>query len=108
LWLIIKLIFMVYLFSQGGSFGRIAMLSIGAFIIYLYQTGLLRIATPHNVRTGDNNAPAPPPGQRGILAELVLPFFYSLIPTWTPNTDQPEHPIPPQPPAAPVGDEMIN
>lgn len=99
LWLIIKLMFMVYLFSQGGSFSRTAFLSIGAFLIYLYQTGLLRVTT---IFAQGGNAPNLPPGQRGVMAELILPFFYSLIPTWQPDTRQEAPPVP-QPPAAPVG-----
>ncbi|KAF9416179.1 hypothetical protein BGZ94_010292, partial [Podila epigama] len=43
LWLIMKLAFAVYLFSQNGSIERIVLLHIAALIIFLHQTGRLRI-----------------------------------------------------------------
>ncbi|KAG0087553.1 hypothetical protein BGZ92_007230 [Podila epicladia] len=43
LWLIMKLAFAVYLFSQNGSLERIVLLHIAALIIFLHQTGRLRI-----------------------------------------------------------------
>jgi hypothetical protein len=89
LWLIIKLAFMVYVFSQGGSTTRTVLLSIGAFMIFLYQTGIVRISAHQgNPNGGPQAAP------RGYLNELVLPFFYSLLPNWQPNTQQ-EAPVAP-------------
>ncbi|KAF9381273.1 hypothetical protein CPC16_009917 [Podila verticillata] len=43
LWLIMKLAFAVYLFSQNGSLERVVLLHIAALIIFLHQTGRLRI-----------------------------------------------------------------
>ncbi|KAG0344300.1 hypothetical protein BG004_004577 [Podila humilis] len=43
LWLLFKLGFAVYLFSQNGSLERIVLLHIAALIIFLHQTGRLRI-----------------------------------------------------------------
>ncbi|KAG0207449.1 hypothetical protein BGX28_001330 [Mortierella sp. GBA30] len=43
LWLLMKLAFGVYLFSQNGSIERIVLLHIAALIIFLHQTGRLRI-----------------------------------------------------------------
>ncbi|KAK3842321.1 MAG: hypothetical protein J3R72DRAFT_421365 [Linnemannia gamsii] len=43
LWLLLKLAFGVYLFSQNGSIERIVLLHIAALIIFLHQTGRLRI-----------------------------------------------------------------
>ncbi|KAG0375425.1 hypothetical protein BGX24_009134 [Mortierella sp. AD032] len=43
LWLLMKLAFGVYLFGQHGSIERIVLLLIAALIIFLHQTGRLRI-----------------------------------------------------------------
>ncbi|KAF9918093.1 hypothetical protein BX616_010243 [Lobosporangium transversale] len=43
LWLLMKLAFGVYIFSQNGSIERIVLLHIAALIIFLHQTGRLRI-----------------------------------------------------------------
>ncbi|KAG0265350.1 hypothetical protein BG011_004895 [Mortierella polycephala] len=43
LWLFLKLVFGVYIFSQNGSFERIVLLHLAALIIFLHQTGRLRI-----------------------------------------------------------------
>ncbi|KAF9987353.1 hypothetical protein BGZ75_000710 [Mortierella antarctica] len=43
LWLLMKLAFGVYLFSQNGSIERIVLLHIAALVIFLHQTGRLRI-----------------------------------------------------------------
>jgi len=92
-WLVIKLSFMVYLFSQGGSSTRTVILSIGAFLIFLYQIGTFRITT---IALTQNNLVVPA-GQGGIVNELLLPFFYSLLPTWQPIAQPPNPPVPPIP-----------
>ncbi|CAO3569123.1 unnamed protein product [Mortierella alpina] len=43
LWLLLKLAFGVYVLSQNGSIERIVLLHVAAFIIFLHQTGRLRI-----------------------------------------------------------------
>ncbi|CAG8505942.1 3561_t:CDS:2 [Acaulospora morrowiae] len=43
LWLIVKLFFLVYIFSQNASAERMILLYIFALVIFLYQTGRLRI-----------------------------------------------------------------
>ncbi|KAG0299775.1 hypothetical protein BGZ98_009771 [Dissophora globulifera] len=43
LWLLMKLAFGVYVFSQNGSIERIVLLHIAALVIFLHQTGRLRI-----------------------------------------------------------------
>ncbi|KAF9090015.1 hypothetical protein BGX29_011705 [Mortierella sp. GBA35] len=43
IWLLMKLAFGVYLFGQNGSIERIVLLHIAALIIFLHQTGRLRI-----------------------------------------------------------------
>ncbi|GBC05327.1 hypothetical protein RclHR1_06180012 [Rhizophagus clarus] len=43
LWLVVKLGFLVYVFSQNASAERMILLYISALVIFLYQTGRLRI-----------------------------------------------------------------
>ncbi|CAB4399994.1 unnamed protein product [Rhizophagus irregularis] len=43
LWLVVKLGFLVYIFSQNASAERMILLYISALVIFLYQTGRLRI-----------------------------------------------------------------
>lgn len=134
--LLFKLALLVYIFGQGGTTTRWIVLSIGAFLIYLYQTGRLRITYQfqHNVHrmppaqpqpaqaqpqpaqaqaqaqaqaeaeppaenldqpmdaqanpqapNNENNTVQPPAPRPGILTEFVLPFFYSLFPTYQPQ-----------------------
>ncbi|KAF8978347.1 hypothetical protein BGZ46_006583 [Entomortierella lignicola] len=61
LWLLMKLAFGVYLFSQNGSIERILLLHIAALIIFLQQTGRLRIVRRiGHLPPGENpQAPAP-------------------------------------------------
>eukprot|EP01114_Cavostelium_apophysatum_P007689 TRINITY_DN1983_c0_g1_i1.p1 TRINITY_DN1983_c0_g1~~TRINITY_DN1983_c0_g1_i1.p1 ORF type:complete len:291 (+),score=45.89 TRINITY_DN1983_c0_g1_i1:170-1042(+) len=114
IYLLAKLAFFVYLFSSGGSTIRTALLVIGACFIYLYQSGHLRIAAQINVQRPQPPQPQPqpqpqredrdvanpvtegeqaepaqaPPANRGFVSELngiLLPFFYSLFPSWAPQ-----------------------
>ncbi|KAF9438270.1 hypothetical protein BGZ76_008911 [Entomortierella beljakovae] len=61
LWLLMKLAFGVYLFSQNGSIERILLLHIAALVIFLQQTGRLRIVRRiGNLPPGDvPQAPVP-------------------------------------------------
>ncbi|KAK3823696.1 MAG: hypothetical protein JOS17DRAFT_753114 [Linnemannia elongata] len=43
LWLLMKLAFGIYLFGQNGSIERLVLLHIAALVIFLHQTGRLRI-----------------------------------------------------------------
>ncbi|KAF9179607.1 hypothetical protein BGZ51_006816 [Haplosporangium sp. Z 767] len=60
LWLFLKLAFGVYIFSQNGSFERIVLLHLAALIIFLHQTGRLRI-----VRRIAQDPPRDPAGEGG-------------------------------------------
>ncbi|KAI1294312.1 hypothetical protein EDD11_008190 [Mortierella claussenii] len=65
LWLLMKLAFGVYLFSQNGSIERIVLLHIAALIIFLHQTGRLRIVRRIGHPPGEaHQAPAPAPQPR--------------------------------------------
>jgi len=104
--LIVKLLILVYVLSQGGSTQRFLLLFLGALLIYLYQTGVLPIfrtfnAPPpqqQNIANNNNNnnnnnigtgiqpqAFRQRPGLYGEIHGLVVPFFYSLFPTWDPD-----------------------
>lgn len=104
IWLIAKLALLVYIFGQGGSSSRIAFLSIAAFVIFLYQTGLLPFSFEFRVpqrnvgnvnqenRTEQRNEQLNDGEQaqrpRGIIGEIygiIIPFFLSLFPTWQPQ-----------------------
>ncbi|KAF9134052.1 hypothetical protein BGW39_008271 [Mortierella sp. 14UC] len=75
LWLLMKLAFGIYLFGQNGSIERIVLLHIAALVIFLHQTGRLRIVrrivpTPPaedagqgtaNAATGATATPQPTP-----------------------------------------------
>ncbi|KAF9353668.1 hypothetical protein BGX26_008577 [Mortierella sp. AD094] len=65
LWLLMKLAFGVYLFSQNGSIERILLLHIAALIIFLQQTGRLRIVRRigHLPPADNPQAPAPNAGR---------------------------------------------
>ncbi|KAG0228654.1 hypothetical protein B0O80DRAFT_452979 [Mortierella sp. GBAus27b] len=75
LWLLMKLAFGVYIFSQNGSIERIVLLHIAALVIFLHQTGRLRIVRRIGNPPGDvpqqdpgRNTPqqaAAPPGAQG-------------------------------------------
>ncbi|KAF9903758.1 hypothetical protein EC991_003406 [Linnemannia zychae] len=65
LWLLMKLAFGIYLFGQNGSIERIVLLHIAALIIFLHQTGRLRIVrrivpTPPAEDAGQGAANASP------------------------------------------------
>ncbi|KAG9287451.1 hypothetical protein G9A89_023823 [Geosiphon pyriformis] len=64
-WLVLKLGFLVYLFSQNASVERIILLHIFALVVFLYQTGRLRIVRRRRHRAAaahafNNNVFAPP------------------------------------------------
>jgi len=122
-WLLIKLAFLFYVFTQGGTAStlRLVLLGFGACLVFLYQTGHITFTPPPlhpnplpnpnhvqanngpnvNINERDQQpingndeeretpvAPALPGNQNGIVGEVsrfVLPFFYSLFPTWNPN-----------------------
>ncbi|KAG0050144.1 hypothetical protein BGZ83_005064 [Gryganskiella cystojenkinii] len=62
LWLFLKLAFGVYLFSQNGSIERIVLLNIAALIIFLHQTGRLRIVRRIVHQPGDQGQGGHNPG----------------------------------------------
>ncbi|KAF9193231.1 hypothetical protein BGZ50_007629 [Haplosporangium sp. Z 11] len=70
LWLLMKLAFGVYLFSQNGSIERIVLLHIAALIIFLHQTGRLRIVRRIGQAPGDeaNGAAAAPQPENAATA----------------------------------------
>lgn len=73
-------------------------------LLFRYFSGTVRVAVrgfglnnnnnPNNPNNENNNNVAPQPPNSGIIAEinnLVIPFFLSLLPTWTPPEFQ--HPV---------------
>jgi len=91
LFLFIKLVFLVYLFSSGGNAPRTIFLALGALFIFLFQTGALTfLFNGNNAPRNANNQDNQNNGRNGIFGEinaLVFPFFYSLFPNWTPNAN---------------------
>ncbi|KAF9952614.1 hypothetical protein BGZ70_000553 [Mortierella alpina] len=74
LWLLMKLAFGVYLFSQNGSIERIVLLHIAALVIFLHQTGRLRIVRrivqpPGDAAPGIVNPPPANPAQGPTFAQ---------------------------------------
>eukprot|EP00009_Paramoeba_aestuarina_P001918 CAMPEP_0201509452 /NCGR_PEP_ID=MMETSP0161_2-20130828/2494_1 /ASSEMBLY_ACC=CAM_ASM_000251 /TAXON_ID=180227 /ORGANISM="Neoparamoeba aestuarina, Strain SoJaBio B1-5/56/2" /LENGTH=332 /DNA_ID=CAMNT_0047904403 /DNA_START=56 /DNA_END=1054 /DNA_ORIENTATION=+ len=120
LFLLLKLIVFVFLFNQGGSEERLFLMSLGALLYYLYQTGRLNFFhVQFNFNNGLNNAqeqqpnqpqdpnqpeqqqpqqqppqPQQPPGFLQNIGNIVLHFFLSLLPTYVPVVHQ--QPPPPQ------------
>jgi len=104
-YLLIKLAFLGYILSNGGGSLRTAIIGFGAIIIFLYQTGRLQLFAHVQIQNNPNPNPIPqtpnvnvqqnaPNRTGGIVNEingLLLPFFYSLFPTYNPQN------IPPQP-----------
>jgi len=105
-YLLIKLAFLGYILSNGGGTFRTAIIGLGALIIFLYQTGRLQFFA--HVHVVNRNQPAPqapnvniqPNTQprTGIMNEIngfLLPFVYSLFPTYNPQQNiQPQPDIP--------------
>ncbi|CAG8446547.1 11148_t:CDS:2 [Ambispora gerdemannii] len=94
-WLLLKLGFLVYIFSQHASIERVILLHIFALVIFLYQTGRLRIVrrrrhrvppiNPPNNNINNNNlfAQQPPPP----IPQTVMPQDRGTT-TSTPPTRQ--------------------
>ncbi|PRP88783.1 homocysteine-responsive endoplasmic reticulum-resident ubiquitin-like domain member 1 protein-like [Planoprotostelium fungivorum] len=105
LWTLIKLAFVVFIFSQGGGSSRLFILCFCALVIFLVQTGRLRLFTqiPFNIPKPTNVQPNDTQGEQGgILFEiksLVIPFFFSLFPNWQ-ASEFITHPVDTQAPAA--------
>ncbi|KAF9929388.1 hypothetical protein FBU30_001592 [Linnemannia zychae] len=70
LWLLLKLAFGVYLFSQNGSIERIVLLHIVALIIFLHQTGRLRIV--RRIPRPPQDTTRDPSGNTAAAAEQPL------------------------------------
>lgn len=90
LWLLLKLAFGVYLFSQNGSIERIVLLHIAALIIFLHQTGRLRIV--RRVPRPPQEAPRDPRMNAAGVAEQPP----------APLTNQPATPAPAQASSTPA------
>ena len=102
--LLIKLVILVFILTQGGGTLRAVLLVFGAFILYLYLTGRFRIQINHYApprprnqengnAEGEEQAP-PQPVDRGIVGEIsdiVIPFISSLAPTWNPYEMNVQH-----------------
>ncbi|KAG0277482.1 hypothetical protein BGZ95_005880 [Linnemannia exigua] len=73
LWLLMKLAFGIYLFGQNGSIERIVLLHIAALIIFLHQTGRLRIVR--------RIVPTPPAEDAGQGAANAVPGVAAPQPT---------------------------
>jgi len=95
--------------GQGGSTARVIVLFCIAFLVYLYQSGFIRVnrveAPAPPLAAQDDNAEGEvrqhTVSRRNVVVAEVLdffvPFFLSLFPAWTP--DQYRNP---RPAAAPV------
>ncbi|KAL6045578.1 Homocysteine-responsive endoplasmic reticulum-resident ubiquitin-like domain member 1 protein [Balamuthia mandrillaris] len=133
--LLIRLALAVYIFGQGGSWGRIVFLSVASVLYYAYQIGAFnsfqrvivvraepaRQAPPpqpqpreeqpqqHQEQPQQNESTPPtetttrsPSSSLGLYRELenvVVPFFYSLLPSWQPGMGVHHVPAPPPAPA---------
>jgi len=133
-YLLFRLALLVYILSSGGGSFRLFVLSVGAVLIFLYQTGILRITTfitvhhaqnipqnPQNRQQENENQeevqqdqppverqPQPQNQNRGLFGEisaLILPFFCSLFPTWQPNAVA--NPVPVPNPVPVVGEQQF-
>ncbi|KAG0297066.1 hypothetical protein BGZ96_007767 [Linnemannia gamsii] len=99
LWLLMKLAFGIYLFGQNGSIERLVLLHIAALVIFLHQTGRLRIVrrivqTPpaDNVAQGAANpvpgaAAVPQPTQSTTSTSTTTTTSTSTSTTTTSSTD---------------------
>jgi len=93
-WLLFRLSFLVYIFSQNASFERIVFLHFLAVFIWLWQTGRLQV--PRGPNAANGQAQAAPTGQAGRVQRdpqvavprsairdalaMVWSFVFSLIP----------------------------
>lgn len=103
-WMIVKLIFGVWLLSRGGGQSRMFVLGVMALLLFLARSGYLPSLSVDSVaRVLVKPLPAPveqtegaaeqqqpaeaaPRPRIGIVQELlnfVIPFFWSLFPSWT-------------------------
>lgn len=105
IWFLLKLVVLVYVFSQGGGLLRSFLLCFAALILYLYQSGIFRIdariySYPGNVPQNTREIPLErnQTGTFNALATLMLPFFYSLLPSWhvQPTSSPPQFQQPPE------------
>eukprot|EP01117_Protostelium_nocturnum_P002604 TRINITY_DN1337_c0_g1_i1.p1 TRINITY_DN1337_c0_g1~~TRINITY_DN1337_c0_g1_i1.p1 ORF type:complete len:272 (-),score=85.89 TRINITY_DN1337_c0_g1_i1:792-1607(-) len=111
IWTILKLAFMVYILSQGGGNARLAILCWIALVIFLVQTGRLRMFTqipfnlPRFASGGGSVAPQIGSQQQKSwfqeVEQFIVPFFCSLFPNWqlpqsAPPQDQPQDQQEPQ------------
>eukprot|EP00026_Physarum_polycephalum_P000628 Phypoly_transcript_00629.p1 GENE.Phypoly_transcript_00629~~Phypoly_transcript_00629.p1 ORF type:complete len:390 (+),score=75.65 Phypoly_transcript_00629:82-1251(+) len=99
--LLFKLAFLVLILSQGGDDSRIIVLCLAALLVYLYQTGHIRLLNRVNLFPQVQPQDLNPQAQGGFFRELTLiltSFVYSLFPTWQPPTPNPVPPIAPAPP----------
>jgi len=116
-YLFLKFAFLVYIFSQGGSTTRTVLLAIAALVAFLYQTGRLQVVATVGVnqrrnqpqqaqqvpqqqqqdvpiqnnpvdQQPNNNIPNADLPVQGGVGSVLLPFFYSLLPTWQPNVNR--------------------
>ncbi|KAF9104756.1 hypothetical protein BGX27_009952 [Mortierella sp. AM989] len=85
LWLLMKLAFGVYLFSQNGSIERILLLHIAALIIFLQQTGRLRIVRRIGHLPPADNPQVPAPNA-GRATPTVAPARQNTTTTTTTTT----------------------
>lgn len=106
-YLILKLAVMVYILSSGKSSMRLFFLSVGALIIFLYQTGKLDHLFRSISQWNAFNVPVTARAEGGMWTGLIRevfgffgPLVCSIFPTWAPQ-------VPPRPQAIPpVGDAV--
>ncbi|KAJ3181107.1 hypothetical protein HDU85_003812 [Gaertneriomyces sp. JEL0708] len=100
IWLLLKLTFLVYIFSHNSSIEKVIFMNIAAVVIFLIQTGALRgvngwfpAPMPRNLQEPDHEPPGSQaaasagqqtaPGRRSWVKDVkdvMFMFFASLIP----------------------------
>ncbi|KND01601.1 uncharacterized protein SPPG_03399 [Spizellomyces punctatus DAOM BR117] len=103
-WLLVKLTFLVYIFSHNSSLTKIILMNLVALVIFLVQTGRLRLIRRHELEAmgynigqayanpndgqaegGETDVPseAQQPSQRSLwtdVKDIAYMFFTSLVP----------------------------
>jgi hypothetical protein len=81
IWLALKLYFMIFILSQGASLERILLFHAIALVMFLYQTGRLRIVVHRR-----QQPQAVPTTAFEVIKRGIYMFFFSLWPSF--NQDQ--------------------
>ncbi|KAK9718571.1 hypothetical protein K7432_005421, partial [Basidiobolus ranarum] len=110
MWLVFRLVFFAYLFGQGASFERMVLISLVCMVVYLYQTGRLRVVrvqinqlnlrNPQNVFPLDQQNPVPiaPQNQNQQQPQPQQPQPQQQPPQHQPENQAPQPESQPQEP----------